>query len=210
MRIRHCLLPFLIVFAGCAGMKPERYVLEDNVFVSSASPKISVRVNPVFKYLGKADDNKYAEYKDTGIGGTIVSHESHLFGLVEGGKIRKGVLFRISKTLEGYMLPDLFEAVKNKLESGVTAVRGKNYQHVTCATARVFNEYEDRFILDNGYIISNCYLAKVLGRRIGPDHMTAFFILYFEDMHTIGCGRRLCRDWINKASLTDEQTGDLI
>ena len=39
----------LVLTFGCAAMKPQRDVLQDNIFYSSTSPRIKIKIHPDFK-----------------------------------------------------------------------------------------------------------------------------------------------------------------
>jgi len=191
----------LVLTFGCAGMKPERDVLQDNIFYSSTSPKMKIKINPDFKYIGKAEQQKYIEY----FGGTLLEQEAYLFGHIEDNRILKGVSIRIDTIQKGYAAPDLFAWAKNKLDSGVMRIQGKNYQYVVYSYSGPIIKYVRDFISDKGYIIPNCFLAKGLGRIVSADAKTKMYIFYIEDIRHIHGNKYSCNDWLDKYMLTNEQ-----
>jgi hypothetical protein len=196
----------LIFTFGCAGLKPERSVLQNNIFYSSASPKVRMKIHSDFKYIGKAEKHGQAEDADTK-GTTFVENESYLFGHIEDNRMLKGVLIKISTIREAHWswLPDLFPKVKNKLESSVMKIQGKSYQHIVAAFTRVFSKYEEDFIIDKGYIIPNLFLMKGLGRLVGADNKTKIYIFYAEDISRIKDKEYSYGNWRNRYMLTNEQ-----
>ena len=196
----------LVLTFGCAGMKPERTVLQDNVFYSSTSPKIKIKIHSDFKYIGKAEKHKWSESVEK----TATTHfegESYLFGHIEDDKIVKGVVIRIFTLGEThwYWLPDLFSWVKDKLDSGDMKIQGKRYQRIVFAS-RLFSKDEADFISDKGYIIPSCFLVKGLGRIVSVDGRTKMYIFYIEDTSHLSDNKySYRRDWISKYMLTNEQ-----
>jgi len=73
IRISLLVLTFLTLFAGA---KPERYV-KDNVF-HSTYPKLAVRVDPKYAYLGQLDYTLQMESRD-GVQGGTVETKSYVF-----------------------------------------------------------------------------------------------------------------------------------
>ena len=49
----------IVIIFGCEGMKVKNNILQDNIFISSAFPKIKIRLNQDFKYIGKVEKKKY-------------------------------------------------------------------------------------------------------------------------------------------------------
>jgi hypothetical protein len=185
--------------------KKERTVLQDNVFYSSTSPKIKIKIHSDFKYIGKVEKLKWSESVEK----TATTHfegESYLFGHIEDDKILKGVVIRIFTLGETHWhwSADLFSWVKDNLDSGDMKIEGKRYQRIV-SVSRLFSKDEADFISDKGYIIPSCFLVKGLGRIVSADGRTKMYIFYIEDIRHIHGIKYSCRDWINKNMLTNEQ-----
>jgi hypothetical protein len=188
-------------------MKIERGV-RNNVFYSSSNPKINIKINPDFKYLGKVEKNNYVYYKDFPVGGgSFFKSEEYVFGYInDNNTLTQGVWIIIKTLNEGYWLPDLYSSWKFKLDSGFVKVHGKTYQYSIQAFERVFEKEVKKMIIDNGYRILNCYLVKGISSLIGVDDKTMINIFYIEDINYNQDSRYQCTDyWKNVNMLTDEQ-----
>jgi hypothetical protein len=75
-------------------LKAERYI-DNNVFFSSANPKLAVKINPELAYIGKYEKKHQANYalKD---GGAPFDYIAYIFGHINDKKyLDKGVLVQI-------------------------------------------------------------------------------------------------------------------
>ncbi|NIM59245.1 MAG: hypothetical protein GTO16_09935 [Candidatus Aminicenantes bacterium] len=203
MKISYIFLVVCLVFTfGCAAMAPERGVRQDNIFYSTALPKMGVKISPDFEYIGKAEEKERGKdisgrREHSGV------RESYLFGYIEGGKIKKGVIIRIQTIVAktAFWVPDIFGRVENKLDSGTVKIEGKTYQYVVVASSGIGRKYERDFISSKGYIVPNAFLVKVLGRISGHDDEILTHIVYFEDISH----KYSRRDLIDKYTLSNEQ-----
>ena len=171
-----------MIFLGCATLTIERTVSSNNEFYSSYTPKIQVNVNPDFTYLGEFKYIKNVSYRDSD-GSSIVT--THTYSFVEPdykNYVQKGVIIRIATIEQGYVLPDLYDRVKNTIDSGFTKINGEQYQHCTAISANIRDRKIENFITSKGYHFSNSYLIKALGRRVGAENKTGFDIYYIESV----------------------------
>ena len=184
-----------MIFLGCATLTIERTVSSNNEFYSSYTPKIQVNVNPDFTYLGEFKYIKNISYRDSD-GSSIVTN--HTYSFVEPdykNYVQKGVIIRIATIEQGYVLPDLYDRVKNTIDSGFTKINGEQYQHCTATSANIRDRKIENFITSKGYHFSNSYLVKVLGRRAGAENKTRFDIFYIESVSSlVSRGGRLNHD----------------
>jgi hypothetical protein len=197
----------LVLTFGCAGMKPERTVLQDNVFYSSSSPRIKMKIHPDLKYIGKVEQKKHLENVDR-TGGSLVETESYLFGHTEDRRILKGALIRIVTLRDPHSvwLLDVIGKTTTRLDSGDTKIHGRTYQYVVGASKMPFRKYEWLFFVrDKGYRVPSLLLVKVLGGLVGPDDKTVIYIYYMEDASRIQDREYSYGDWRNRYVLTNEQ-----
>lgn len=196
----------LVLNYSCVGYRNiERNVRDNNIFYSSHYPKIDIKINPDFKYIGKQERAKHIKYAYDP-GGSKVEANTYTFCQIGDNKIvKKGVLIGFYRISQGYWLPDLFSNVKNKLDSGSVKIKGKSYQYAVNAAARFFPRDVKEAIYDRGYIISNCYLWKGLARTVTRTEDTKTYIYYFEDI-AYGDIKYGCGQWQNATMLSDEQT----
>ena len=203
MRILYFFMVFCFVITfGCAGVTPERRVLQDNILYSSASPKMGIKIHPDFKYIGKAEEEELGE-DISRRREHACDKESYLFGYIEDGKITKGVVIRVQTIVAktAFWLPDIFGRVENKLDSGNVKIQGKTYQYMVVASPGIAEKYEVVFIADKGYAIPSAFLVKVLGKITGHADEILTRITYFEDISH----KYSRRDWVDKYTLSDEQ-----
>ncbi len=86
------LLFILLLITGCAGLdKIERNVSEENIFFSTISPKIKIKIDPSFKYIGKMNT---VERNVVPNGPSFFErHEAFIFGNIgDDNTYKKGVI----------------------------------------------------------------------------------------------------------------------
>jgi len=195
----------LIVFAGCQHWTPQRSVDAQNTFTSTRYPSVAISVDPAFTYIGSVKHSKYQRYKNSP-GGSTSHYESFLFGSKgPDDRLQRGVIIRVKKLSEGYILPDLFDKIKHRLDAGITSFDGQNYQYAVFPAQRPFFDFEENFIFDHGYILSDKFLAKAFSRREGSDNNYSILIMYVEALDGFGKGRTKFRDWTRREYFSDRQ-----
>ncbi len=167
---------------GCAALTIERTVSSNNEFYSSYMPKIQVNVNPDFTYISEFQGIRNVDYRDSS-GSSIVTIHAYIFVEPdENNYLEKGVIIQITTIDQGYVLPDLYDNIKNPIDSGFTKINGKQYQYCTATSANICDRKIESFIIGKGYHFSNSYLVKALGRRVGAKNKTRFEIFYIENL----------------------------
>lgn len=195
----------LFVFAGCQHWTPQRSVDAQNTFISTRYPAVAVSVDSDMAYIGSVKHAKYQRYKNSP-GGSTSHYESFLFVLKgPNARLQRGVIIRTKKLSEGYILPDLFDKIKHRLDSGITSFGGQNYQYAVFPSTRPFFDFEENFIFDRGYILSDKFVAKAFSRRDGSDNNYSILIMYIESLDSFGKGRTKFRDWTRREYLSDQQ-----
>ena len=186
-------LTFLTLFAGA---KPERYVKE-NVFYSS-SPKLEVKVDPKFKYLGKLDYTMKQQSPDNV---QLVTYETKSYVFVDGidNKLKRAVYVQLRREQTKYVGNLLGDARAN-LRSGVYSLGEKEYQ---CFTRVIFLSADEpigKFISEQGYSISTCILARTYARADLKENMYLVAITYFENFSDSGLS---CESWQSEEQLSE-------
>jgi hypothetical protein len=196
---------FSFLFIGCAGQKVKR-VVQDNIFYSSNEPEISIKVDPNFKYLGKTEESKYGEFENLqGNPGPQHKRAFYIFGEIgDNNTLKKAIGIDINSIDKGYFLPDLFDNVKYKLDSGTVKIGGEIYEYFITPRPSL-PKIVRKAMKDKGYVLSNCYMYKVIGTIFGPEEQDLLKIYYAEDVYHINGLNYRCKDWRNKELLEDDQ-----
>lgn len=194
-----------LVLGGCQSMTPQRGVDEKNHFFSTMYPEINLSIDPDLTYIGNVKHSKYLRYKDSP-GGSTSHFQTFLFGLKdENGHLQRGVIIRMRKLSEGYILPDLFNNVKHRIDSGITSFGDQNYQYAVFPKKRPFFDLEENYLFDHGYVLSDKFMAKAFSRREGSDNNYSIEIMYVESLDDFQQGKTRYRDWTRREYLSGEQ-----
>ncbi len=203
------LLFILLLITGCAGLdKIERNVSEENIFFSTISPKIKIKIDPSFKYIGKmktADRNEIP-------GGPYYfeRHEAFIFGNIgDDNTFKKGLIIRLSSldTIYIYYYDDLFEWVEYKLEPTKTIkINKKNYQQCIFPLSFFFrNEMRD-VIYDKGYVIPNWFLIQGLSKVVSTKKDVMMYIYYMEEVSSFNKEKEYSiSEWMDINNLREDQ-----
>lgn len=188
-----CLTCFLLVGAA----KSDRYV-KDNVFYSS-SPKLEVKVDPKFKYLGKLDYTMEQQSPDNV---QLVTYETKSYVFVDAiyNELKKAVYIQLRREQTQYVGNLLGDARAN-LRSGVCSLGEKEYQ---CFTRVIFLSADvpiGKFISEQGYVLPNCILARTYARADSKENIYLVVITYFENFSDSGLS---CESWQSEEQLTEE------
>jgi len=159
---------YLIILAvfigsyGCSGLQVKRSV-QDNIFYSSANPKLQIKISPEYQYIGSTERSYHS-----GSEALSIDTVSYTFVRVEDNAVKKGIIIRINTLHSGIWLSrgkgDLVKWMKNKLETGDVTINGKVYDYGVQAFSRVFDKDTTNLITSKGYSISRCYMLKALSR----------------------------------------------
>lgn len=149
--------------------------------------------------------SKYQRYKNTP-GGSTSHYQTFLFGLKDpNDRLQRGIVIRTRKLSEGYILPDLFDKVKHRLDSGITSFGDQNYQYAVFPAKRPFFDFEENYLFDQGYVLSDKFVAKAFSRREGSDDNYSILIMYLESLDSFQKGKTRFRDWTKREYLSGEQ-----
>jgi hypothetical protein len=188
---------FILIFhIGCASLKPERNVV-NNQFVSTY-PKIKIKIMPEFAYIESISKSGYAE----GIEAARLTHSADSYAFVEAEKatseVKKAITIQISTTGGRYIRDFYRGAEKTALDYGKLEIGDKEYRYFTRIGTPTAKGYLTKHIYEKGFTMS-CGLIKVCGRLIGSDNVLTQ-IIYYEDIKNSGLS---CRSWKYKQSLTE-------
>jgi hypothetical protein len=183
--LSHCfIIVCILLIFGCAGSERVRTVQDDNIFYSSSTPKIRIKINSDFK-LDKETDNLDTGFS-TGYGEKSSTQKITKFLLIDrvSGKRRGVEIVIVELTSPGWSFnPKIFKP-KNQFDSGKIKIQGNNYQYCTYAVRK-----------PNNYL-----LVKGMGRIVGAKGNAMILIYYLE---------QATGDWSNKARLITEQIKQL-
>ena len=181
----HCCIIVCILWAfGCAGERV-RTVQDDNIFYSSSTPKIRIKINPDFKLEDETGNQERGFFGETsGERSSTVEADNFRFIDRVSGKHR-GVEIVIQELLtrNWSFNPNIFTP-KNQFYAGKLKIQGNTYQYSTFAVKNPNN-----YLLING-----------IGRLVGGNNNAMIEIYYYE----IVTG-----DWSDFNLLTSEQKKQL-
>lgn len=206
--IRQYFLKTLCVFlvlGGCQSFSPQRSVDENNTFYSTRYPEIGLSIDPSLTYIGNLKHTKYKQYKNSP-GGSSAHYQTFFFGVkAENSHLQRGVIIRTQKLSEGYILPDLFSNTKHILDSGITSFGDQSYQYAVFPKKRPFFDFEENYLFDHGYVLSDKFMAKAFSRREGSNNNYSIEIMYVESLEDFQKGKTRYRDWTRREYLSGEQ-----
>jgi len=185
----------LIFLVASAAAKSERYV-KDNVFHSS-SPKLQVKVDPRFNYLGKLDYTAEQQSPDRL---QLVSYETKSYVFVDGvdNQMKKGIYIQIRREQTDYV-GNLLGDAKANLRTGICTLGEKDYK---CFTRVIFLSTDDpltKFISEQGYSLPGCVLARTYSRADTSLGTYLVVITYLENFSDSGLN---CESWGAENGLT--------
>ena len=188
-----CLTCFLIV----AATKSERYV-KDNEF-NSSSPKLHVKVDPKFKYLGPLD---YTVEQQSPDNLRLVSYEtkSYVFADAVNDQLKKAIYIQIRREQTKYV-GNLLGDAKANLKSGLCSLGGEEY---ACFTRLIFLSPDEpiaKFISEQGYGRPTCVMARTYARVDSTMGNYLVVMTYLENLPPSGLS---CESWLVENQLTTE------
>jgi len=187
----------LIFFLLVAATKSERYV-KDNVLYSS-SPKLEVKVDPKFNYLGRLD---YTMEKPSPDSVQLVAYETKSYVFVDGvhNKLKRALYVQLRREQTKYVGNLLGDARAN-LMSGICSLGSREYN---CFTRVIFLSADEpiaKFISEQGYELPTCILARTYARADSGESIYLVAITYFENFSDSGLS---CESWQGEGQLTEE------
>jgi hypothetical protein len=198
MQIKNLTALFII---GCLCISacshtPERQVQRDetaskNVFISEDDPKITIKPNSDFVYLG---DKELFE-KDNSNKKDVVKIEQHTYIYISQGRAKKILVIRIYNILEdSYSFsPDMCSfGIKGILSKGTeTLGDGNKYGYCIGSMASKYDEIA-LSLVEKGYLLPACFMVKETGRIYSKKSDKKILITYYEDIDETGFE---CSDW---------------
>jgi hypothetical protein len=187
----------LIFFFVVAATKSETYV-KDNVFYSS-SPKLEVKVDTKFNYLGRLD---YTMEKPSPDSVQLVAYETKSYVFVDGvdNKLKRAFYVQLRREQTKYV-GNLLGDVRANLMSGICSLGSKEYD---CFTRVIFLSADEpiaKFISEQGYGLPACILARTYARVDSGENIYLVAITYFENFSDSGLS---CESWQREEQLTEE------
>ena len=188
----------LVCLLLVGAVKSDGYVKE-NVFHSS-SPKLQVKVDPRFKYLGKLDHTLEQQSPDRL---QMVSYETKSFIFVEdvGQQLKKAAYIQIRREQTKYVGNFLGDAKAN-IRSGICSLGQKEYKCFTRAILLSGAEPIAKFISEHGYNLPACVLARTFTRVDFSAGNYLIVLTYLENLPESGPD---CSSWQAEQPLTMEQ-----
>jgi len=198
--MRNCIRVSVVCFTCLllvAATKSERYV-KDNVFYSS-SPKLEVKFDPKFSYLGKLD---YTMEKQSPDSVQLVTYEtkSYVFVHAIDNKLKRAVYVQLRREQTKYVGNLLGDARAN-LSSGICSLGEKEYN---CFTRVIFLSADEpiaKFISEQGYGLPTCILSRTYARADSGENIYLVVITYFENFSDSGLS---CESWQREEQLAEE------
>jgi hypothetical protein len=179
---------------GCASLKPERNVV-DNVFYSSF-PKIKIKIDEDFKYLGDVSKEGDVEGIETTLHGNVTDYP---FIVAQKNYVKKALIIKISKTSGYYRLRHPKNIEEKAIEYGSAKIGDNKYLYDIKGASPTLGGYLVKHIYEKGYIMSCGILSRYY--RIAGANNYLETIMYYEripDDSTLNCGT-----WLNKIYITE-------
>jgi hypothetical protein len=168
---------------GCAGERI-RTVQDDNIFYSSSTPKIRIKINPDFKLKDETDSHESSFGSYGGESSSTIKVEKFLFIDRVSGKPRwVEIVIQEILTRRWSYNPNIFKP-KNQFYAGKLKIQGNTYQYCTFAVKNPNN-----YLLING-----------IGRLVGGNS-NAMIVIYYLEQAT--------GEWSDFNMLTSEQKKQL-
>jgi hypothetical protein len=189
-----CAMGFIFLVVSAAA-KSDRYV-KDNEFHSS-SPKLQVRVDPKFNYLGKLDYTLQQQSPDRL---HSISYETKSYVFVNGvdNQLKKAVYVQIRREQTKYV-GNLLGDAKANLRTGICTLGEKDYK---CFTRVIFLSMDDpltKFFTEQGYSLPGCVMARTYSRADIGLGTYLVVITYLENFSDSGLS---CESWGVENGLT--------
>jgi len=188
-------LTFLFLFAGA---KPERYI-KDNVF-HSTYPKLRVKVDPKYAYLGQLDYTLETESRDDVQGGTVDT-ESYAFVDAVDKQVKRVVYIQIRRKQTKY-IGNLVGDKKANLKTGTCNLGGEEYQCYTRVISVSSDEPMGKLMQEKGYLFPDCLLTRAYVRADTDTGGHLIIISYNEDLSPSSLD---CKVWQDQTRFTQEQ-----
>jgi hypothetical protein len=183
LRVLSCIIVCILWTFGCAGERV-RTVQDDNIFYSSSTPKIRIKINPDLKFKEETNEHETGFSSEHGEKSSTQKVSYYLFIDHISGK-RRAIEIRMIEIVEHRwsFKPNIF-TVKDPFSKGIVKIQGKDYQYCIYAV-----NTPDGF-----------QLIKGIGKLVGGQGKAIFIIYYYE--YVTG-------DWSNFNMLTSEQKKQL-
>jgi hypothetical protein len=169
-------LTFLTLFAG---VKLEQRYVKDNVF-HSIYPKLMVKVDPKYTYLGRFDYTLETESSD-GVQGNTVETNSYVFVDTVDKQVKGAVYIQIRREQTKY-IENLVGDIKANLKTGTCSLGGEEYQCYTRAISLSSDEPTARFMQKKGYLLPDCMLTRAYVRADKDTGSYLIMISYNEHL----------------------------
>ena len=189
-------LTFLTLFAGV--QLEERYV-KDNVF-HSIYPKLMVKVDPKYTYLGRFDYTMEMESRD-GVQRSTVETKSYVFVDAVDKQVKGAVYIQISREQMKH-IGNLVGGIKANLKTGTCRFGEEEYQCHTRVISVSSDEPIARLLKEKGYLLPDCMLTRAYVRADKDIGSYLIMISYNEDLSPSGFD---CKAWQDQTLSTLEQ-----
>lgn len=178
-KIHLVLVFFSVLLTGCSSLTSQTIrSVKDNVFYSTAQPKLKISVGSDFKYIGVEKNDKTIDAQDKKI---KVKHERYHFVLHDkNSKIEKGITINISEIFNSRWSSDHTKNFPEKTTSGTTRLGNNYYQYVVSGAILDGNYYAN-----NGYIPSEEVFMVAFMRNVGVNNEISFGIIYYESADSL-------------------------
>ena len=191
----------LALLGSCAALEPKREVV-DNI-LSSNSPKMRVKVDPAFKYLGdvRYGIGIYDTYKNRWL---LQQGKCHAFVFVtaEETMIKKVLVIDIRKRKGTWTwLSDQTSDVENILDQGKLRLAGKRFQYYSKVVRTTMRDRVVEYVYHKGYTTPTYGLKTRIVRVLHAGKT----LISFDYLEKIPFSRFGYSTWSNKDDLYDEQ-----
>jgi hypothetical protein len=165
----------LLFFAGCAAFQPNRHV-ENNLFVSD-TPKLYVKINPEYKYVGNQSITKHKKSVN-GLRTLKYDYDNYCFIKPKENVAEKGLAIQI-ETISTHFISDIYRSQKDTIDKGMMKYRGNFFQFYT-KPIKPSNKWDIiRQFTEQGYKVPYG-IVKCFGKIYGEEANILVNIYYYE------------------------------
>lgn len=205
--IKYFSILFILFFCvGCASSF-QRGVMEENIFFSSSQPKIKIKIDSSFEYLGKMKKMDVIEVHS--YTNTFKTTEAFIFGNIgDDNTFKNGVVINFISLgdRDTEFITDGFSWIKYQLESKTIKINKKTYQKSIFPAPFFFRNEIRNIIFDKEYVIPNSFLMQGLSRNVSLNNNMIMQIYYMDEISSFNKEKNYeLSEWIDINKLREDQ-----
>ncbi len=189
---------FLLISVIILAAKKQETYVQNNVF-HSLSPRITVKIDSRYKYLGRLESKIEVPSPDSL---QVVNYDTKSYVFVQAGDLLTSkILYIQTRREQTHYAGNLLGDIRLNIRSGLCYLGENEYQCYTRVVTLSKDEPISRFILENGYTLPECVLTRAYA-RVDTSHDNYLIVIsYSEELSGSGLD---CNSW----QVTDRPTNE--